>query len=145
MSKQGSLYQQPVTVPEDDNDIGDSEDFLWDTTAVEVVKDEPTPKPQYLQDLEQPVTGTDATNDTDYKFSESVQSWTDFMYSRYHPRSINLVSGVEHSADEDALDCFTSGVEIWKNENFEDELGDKIRQYIEECNNCQVHNIDIFT
>lgn len=115
------------------NDVNaDEESPLWDD--IEVVQQEKTEKPKYQKDLEkeEPI-----SNYTDYQFSETVETWTDFMYSRLHPRSINLVNQFEHSNEENAFDCFTSGSEIWKAECFEDDFGDKIRQYIEECNNCQ--------
>jgi len=59
------------------------------------------------------------------------------MYSRYHPKSINLIREFEHSSTENKFDTFTNGQLVWKQGYFEEEYSDNIRQYLEECNNCQ--------
>lgn len=109
-------------------------DLLWDSNAVEVMHAEAIPKPKYQQDLDQP----NKDLDCDYNFKNNVETWTDFAYTRFHPRSITIVNEFEHSLTEEPFDCFTGGVELWKGDQFEYDFCDKIRQYVEECNNCQV-------
>lgn len=75
--------------------------------------------------------------DKDYDFTNNANTWTDFMYARYHPRTVHLVQEYEQFKNENSFDTFSNGTSIWKTENFEDDFGDKIRQYLEECNNCQ--------
>lgn len=78
----------------------------------------------------------------DYDFKNNVETWTDFAYTRFHPRSVTIVNEFEHSSTEQSFDCFTGGTELWKGDQFEYDFCDKIRQYIEECNNCQVNNLN---
>lgn len=73
----------------------------------------------------------------DYKLEESVKGWTDFMYSRYHPRSINLINDYKYSVHENEFDTFTNGRELWARGDFREEYSDRMRQYLEECNSCQ--------
>uniref|UniRef100_T1GRN5 DML1/Misato tubulin domain-containing protein n=1 Tax=Megaselia scalaris TaxID=36166 RepID=T1GRN5_MEGSC len=69
----------------------------------------------------------------EYKLNENVKTWTDFLYSRYHPRSINIVRDYKHSDEKESLDTFSNGKSLWKTDLFEDEFCDRIRQYVEEC------------
>lgn len=108
----------------------------WESNAVEVVQAESIPKPKYQTDLDE---ARDVAKN-DYDFKNNVETWTDFAYSRFHPRSVTIVNEFEHSLAEETFDCFTSGTELWKGDQFEQDFCDKIRQYIEECNNCQVIN-----
>lgn len=110
-------------------------DDIWDIGGVEVVKQKPAKKSQYQMDL----SASGSAAGKDYKFCETVETWTDYLYSRYHPRSINIINDLEHSSTEDTFDCFTAGTELWKTEFFQEEYSDNIRQYIEECNRCQVN------
>lgn len=95
---------------------------------------EPIPKPKYQHDLDQP----NIDPNHDYNFKNNVETWTDFSYTRFHPRSITIINEFEHSLTEESFDCFTGGMELWKGDQFEHDFCDKIRQYVEECNNCQV-------
>lgn len=76
-------------------------------------------------------------------FSQTIETWTDFVHTRYHPRSINLIdAALDHSASEAGLDTFSAGRTLWRGAQFEDgDFGDHIRQYIEECNNCQAFQV----
>lgn len=60
------------------------------------------------------------------------------MYTRYHPRSFNIIKDYSISEEKETFDSFSNGQRMWETEMFEIEFQDKIRQYIEECNNCQV-------
>ncbi len=105
----------------------------WDSNAVEVMEAEAIPKPEFQKDL-------DASKNVvvyDYDFKNNVETWTDFSYTRFHPRSVTILNEYEHSSVEESFDCYTGGIEMWRSEQFEDDFCDKIRQYIEECNNCQ--------
>lgn len=136
----GQLYEEAasldvVALAEGAGGDGDAEALCWDQTRLDVMRTEPLKKPEYQQHLEQ---GTSKTvQPEEFNFSESVATWTDYMYSRYHPRSINIIGSLEHSSKEAALDTFTSGENLWKTPAFEDDFADRIRLYIEECNHCQ--------
>lgn len=42
-----------------------------------------------------------------------------------------------NKSNDVTFDCYTQGTQIWTEKCFDDEFSDRIRQYIEECNNCQ--------
>lgn len=107
---------------------------LWQPDLVEKMQCEPIEKPQYQQDLDQ---ANQQIDEKSYDFSRTVTTWTDFMYTRLHPRSINLLQTGSVSNEEAPFDCFTTGVQTWKDENYENNFCDSIRQYMEECHNCQ--------
>lgn len=115
-------------------DSGDNQPIAWESSIETIPSETISTKPEFQKDLNDPNVNV---NEKDYKFSETVSSWTDFMYARYHPRSINLLPDYQHNNIEDSFDCYTAGTEIWSNQYFNDEFDEKIRQYIEECNNCQ--------
>uniref|UniRef100_A0A1B0DNQ5 Misato Segment II tubulin-like domain-containing protein n=2 Tax=Phlebotomus papatasi TaxID=29031 RepID=A0A1B0DNQ5_PHLPP len=106
----------------------------WDSQSIEVVREEAAEKPTFQKDLD---TTGQANVQGDYEFRNTVKSWTDFMYTRYHPRSVNVIREYSHSDEENSFDTFTNGRELWKSGSFGEDFGDKIRQYIEECDNCQ--------
>lgn len=110
------------------------QDMLWEPNRLEVMKENPVTKPEYQQDLEN---GDGAIEEKQYDFRHNTQTWTDFMYTRYHPRSINVLPTMNESRQNAAFDCYSRGTQIWHENYFDDDFGDRIRQYIEECNNCQ--------
>lgn len=113
----------------------DAAALCWDETRLDVMQTDPVAKSKFQKHLDG---GTsDEKNVKDFNFSESVETWTDYMYSRYHPRSINVIGALEHSAKESSLDTFTTGQSLWKTDQFQDDFADRIRNYIEECNHCQ--------
>lgn len=112
-------------------------DVLWDLSKVEVVtkKEETSKTNKYQKDLTE---GQDVNMESkEYRFSDTVTEWSDFMYSKHHPRSVNIVKEYQHEIGETAFDTFAAGVELWKQTDFEDDFGDKIRNMIEECDFCQ--------
>lgn len=69
--------------------------------------------------------------------NENFSVWSDFLYSRFHPRTINVVREYEHGNEEKGFDVFPLGTELWRSEQFQEDFSDKIRQYLEECDNFQ--------
>lgn len=135
MPRSGGLYSEQNTVVSG-QPVFNEQNVLWEPNKVEVIQEEPQSKPEFQQDLDNHMLPT--TNEKTYDFSSSVDTWTDFMYARYHPRSITTLQNVnDANSDEYSFDCFTAGSQLWKDEYLDDVFGDKIRQYIEECNNCQ--------
>lgn len=78
----------------------------------------------------------EVVEEKDYDFRNNTNTWADYMYTRYHPRSINLLPEMNKSNDV-VFDCYTRGAQMWTEHYFDDTFGDRIRNYIEECNNCQ--------
>ncbi|XP_034118273.1 protein misato [Drosophila albomicans] len=75
--------------------------------------------------------------DKDYKLAESCNSWADYLYARYHPRSFNVLPGLMRQADVQALGTHAAGVELWQSVDFNEEFCDRIRLYAEECDGLQ--------
>lgn len=105
----------------------------WDADKIEVIETEPAEVPEYQKDLKENL----ASVSKDYKLKETISNWPDFMYTRYHPKSINIVKEYEDHDEFSSLDTYTAGMELWKTSHFEDDYCDNIRSYMEECNNCQ--------
>lgn len=99
----------------------------------QVIRDDPIKKPEYQQDLD---AAAKQVEEKEYDFRNNTNTWADYMYARYHPRSINLLPEMNKSSDI-SFDCYTRGAQVWTEKNFDDEFSDRIRHYIEECNNCQ--------
>lgn len=137
MPADGGLYNDSMTfvqkIQSDEAKLSE-QDTLWESDRLEVLKDEPIEKPEYQKDLNE--AAAEAVEEKQYDFRNSTKSWSDFMYTRYHPRSINLLPAINKSTDV-TFDCYTRGSQVWTENYFDDEFGDRIRQYIEECNNCQ--------
>lgn len=135
MPTDGGLYNETVHLTQklqsDEVKLGEK-DTLWEPDRLEVLKDDPIEKPEYQKDLDIGATA----DEKQYDFRNSTKAWSDYMYTRYHPRSINLLPAINKSIDV-AFDCYTQGAQIWTKQYFDDEFSDRIRMYMEECNNCQ--------
>lgn len=136
MPEEGELYQQR-TIDEEELVVG----IGWDSGKVEVIKKDPVGKSEYQRDLEEGAKDEggdeEKEEEKDYNFKDTVQDWIDFSYTRFHPRSINMVNEYSHSKEENLFDTITNGMELWRNCDFQDEITDKVRQYVEECDGCQ--------
>jgi hypothetical protein len=51
---------------------------------------------------------------------------------------VSLINEYEHNCDTNPFDVFNYGASLWKMEQFQDDFIDRIRQYVEECENMQV-------
>ena len=139
----GDLYEQPLDPDQFATDNpAELPDIGWESEKVEVIKqqDNPAERHPYQKDLLE--AGTSSANgeeeaEKDYNFTATVQDWIDYSYTRYHPRSINVIERYTHSREEAQLDTITNGMELWKDYDFQDEFTDRARQYIEECDGCQ--------
>lgn len=105
----------------------------WDEDNIEMMESEELPLPEYQKDLQ---VGACSVS-KNYKLMETIEDWPDFMYTRYHPKSINIVKSYEQHEEISSLDTFTSGMKLWDSSYFEDEFCDNIRSFMEECNHCQ--------
>lgn len=81
------------TLPEDgglSNEIEETE-FQWD--AVEKIEEPAPPKNKYLEDIDSE--GANALT-KQYNFEQDVKTWTDYLYPRFHPRTVNVVKDYVH-------------------------------------------------
>lgn len=106
------------------------EDLVWEPNDLEVVAQAETSKNEFQTDLDKPEISIE---EKDYNLAENVDTWADFLYTRYHSRTVNIVKQYRHDNEKQSLDTFTRGVELWKTEEFEENFCDSIRQYVEEC------------
>lgn len=142
MPQDGGLYAEPSPFAGAASEIDalhfSEQNTLWEPDRVTVIKRNAVEKSEFQRDLA--ASGIDngvAEADKDYDFRNNVSTWTDFLSTRYHPRSFNLLRTVSESTETQPFDCYSSGTQLWTDERFEDDFGDRVRQYIEECNNCQ--------
>lgn len=134
MPADGGLYTaNPATVATEAADLSEC-DTLWEPDRVEVLRDDAIEKPEYQADLD---TNNDMVADKEYDFQQNARSWTDFVCARYHPRTINVLPLMNARNEETAFDSYSRGAQTWREQYFDDDFGDRIRLYIEECNNCQ--------
>ncbi|XP_023954614.2 protein misato [Bicyclus anynana] len=113
------------------------EDLPWHT--VERVEEPTASKNEFLHDID----GENSSNinNKEYNFEQDVQTWTDYLYPRFHPRSVNVIKEYQHGNENESFDYNCSGREIWKS-NFGDTFSDKIRKYVEECDSMQGFHVN---
>ncbi|XP_065366308.1 protein misato [Calliphora vicina] len=106
------------------------EDLVWQPTDLEVVAQPETSRNEFQADLDKPEISIE---EKEYNLAENVDTWADFLYARYHPRTVNIVHQYRHDTEKQTLDTFSRGTELWQSEEFEEDFCDRIRQYVEEC------------
>lgn len=135
LSEDGDLYKETTETQKTTNQIDKlKEDPEWKEFDLEVIESESLSKHEFQMDLENPEIDLE---EKDYKLRDSVETWTDYLYTRYHPRTINIIKEYQHCPTSESFDTYSNGVQMWKTEQFEDDFSDSIRRYIEECDNCQ--------
>lgn len=129
--ERGELYEAPIRLSDEASIEKAKNTSIWDPESIEVVQEKAIEPHDYQKDLGNPEAGV--SDEKNYNFGETVETWADYMYSRFHPRTITLLDKMRHSCDENQFDTFTYGKAKWKENDFEDDFTDKIRLYIEEC------------
>lgn len=89
---------------------------------------------EYQQDL---VKNAVNTKDKDYNLAGTCSSWADYLYTRYHPRTFNVLPGLIRQSDVQVLGTHAAGVELWQSPSFNEDFCDRIRLYAEECDGLQ--------
>ncbi|XP_068630515.1 protein misato [Battus philenor] len=126
----GSLKSLPVSGGLPDDAL--QEEVKW--KAVEKIEQSVEDKNEYLTDIDTKPINEVATKH--YGLENSINTWTDYLYPRLHPRTINVVKEYQHGAEKECFDVFHTGQSIWKQE-YGDAFSDKIRNYVEECDSMQ--------
>lgn len=117
----------------DDTSEFQTDDVQWDADRVEVKSEEKLEKNKFQEKLDNP----DPNNEqTEFDFDKNVKVWSDYLYSRFHPRTLNLVKDYQHNSN--SFNSFHMGNKLWHTDQFQDEFMDKIRNYVEECDYFQV-------
>lgn len=131
LPKLGTLYNLPV-----ENEPSTSKhEVSWQSDLVEVQEDLKTEKNNFQQDLDSDT--PESVLKKVYNLEEKVHVWSDFLYSRFHPRSVNLINDYQFQNEHTPFDLFPSGRNLWQTVQFQDDFSDNIRWYVEECNNFQ--------
>lgn len=138
LPERGELYEPKYHNSESTSNVN----VEWEEKHVEVQKKTPVKKNEFQSDLEYAQDPTKLLSKP-YNFEHDVNVWSDFLYARFHPRSVNVVREYQHCNDHTPFDAFPLGVDLWKSEKFEEDFGDKIRNYVEECDHFQV-NLTIY-
>lgn len=112
-------------------------DIQWEENLVEIQKEPTVAKTEFQTDLESEENPTTLLTKP-YDFEKDVKVWSDFMYTRLHPRTVHIVKEYQHCNPHTPFDAFPLGTDLWNSYQFEDTFSDKIRNYIEECDSFQV-------
>lgn len=129
LPERGDLYESASTTSE--------ENIEWEEGLVEVQKELEVNKTDFQYDLEKEQDPSKVLN-KHYDFEKDVNVWSDFLYTRFHPRTVNVVKEYQHCNQNTPFDAFPCGTNLWKQQQFEEDFSDRIRNYIEECDNFQV-------
>jgi len=127
--------------------------------GVEIVKNEPVKKNKFLQQLdrEAQIDTDDGEKDRDtamewedqakiekqetqtYDMEDQVNYWSDYLYSRFHPKSILMVESFQQNNATHPFDTYGLGRSIWNDslQDFGDQVEDRIRFFAEECDRVQ--------
>ncbi|GBP63300.1 Protein misato [Eumeta japonica] len=124
----GSLRSFPVSggLPIEES----TENLPWDT--IEKIEEPAIPKNEFLENIDSECP-TSISEDCD--LDNSVKTWTDYLYPRFHPRTVNIVKEYDHGNDS-TFDVYMTGQNIWKSE-YGENFADNIRKYTEECDSMQ--------
>jgi len=124
---------------------------------VDIVKAEPVRKNRFLQDLMDEEGGDEdlieGEKDRDtiaerkvnknkeehYKLDEEVNHWSDYLYSRFHPKSILVADSFQHNNTTHPFDMYGLGTTVWNDTHQElgDQIEDRVRFFAEECDELQ--------
>ncbi|XP_060537361.1 protein misato homolog 1 isoform X2 [Cylas formicarius] len=104
----------------------------WD--AVDIKHEKAFPKNEFQEHLS---TGSSSDNLTKRcKLDDSINVWSDFLYSRFHPATVNVINQYQHNNENVPFDIFSLGNSLWKTDKFVD-FADSIRKFVEECDHLQ--------
>lgn len=128
LPEQGDLYEP---IPD-----YSKQNVIWEENLLEVQAGPSKTKNKFRHDLEDPLqSGKVSTKN--YDLDETVNVWSDFLYARFHPRTVEVVKQYQHCNENTPFDAFPLGNDVWKTRQFSEDFTDKIRNYIEECDNFQ--------
>ncbi|XP_030036783.2 protein misato [Manduca sexta] len=115
------------------NDLEDCE-VPWDT--VEKIEQPAADKNEYLKHIDSDEVPSTAIEQNNYNFDQNVKTWTDYLYPRFHSRTVNIVKEYQYGNETECFDIYNKGTNVWKSD-FGDTFSDSIRKYVEECDSIQ--------
>lgn len=128
LPQRGELYKE---------DECDPTHLNWPEKSVEIRNEKSIQKNKFQADLDAQCDIHDMDRNN-YDLDNDVEVWSDYLYARYHHRTLNIINQYEHKNHEVSFDVYPLGRSLWYTEQFQEDFSDKIRQYIEECDSFQV-------
>ncbi|XP_075217245.1 misato mitochondrial distribution and morphology regulator [Lycorma delicatula] len=141
------------TLPEDgglyeSTEAPDSSLALWDQEKVKLEVMPQMKKNEFLSELDEQesqmncVCSNGAENGSLsrqklYNLKNSVHTWSDYLRTLYHPRTLAIINEYKFKDDVRPFNCFGLGASLWKNPNYQDDMTERIRAYMEEADNLQ--------
>ncbi|KAH0871759.1 hypothetical protein HID58_078781 [Brassica napus] len=129
MSSHGTLYNQASSSRSDS-----SQTWFGD---VDTQRSEPRKRNLFQQSLyEEEATATEIEDkDIVGSLDETVECWTDFSKSHYHPQSLYELNGLW--MDSHDFNNYGAGKDLFSEASRGDEICDKLRFFVEECDHIQ--------
>lgn len=105
---------------------------------------EPVPKNEFLQSLDEESEGWSAGNQSSedrqrplvQSLDDSVEYWTDYLKAHLHPRSVYELPNTFHGVTP--FQNYSSGQGFFKQQEQLDEVENRLRFFVEECDHLQV-------
>lgn len=76
-----------------------------------------------------------------YNLDNDVKIWSDFLKTRFHPRTIVSIDEYKHNDSSNKFDNFAQGLALWDSHTIKEIWTDNLRLYAEECDYLQVYCI----
>lgn len=144
----GDLYERPC-VPRSDS-------ILWAGDSI-IRKEEAPKKNDFLRELDNYENdGEDSDKDIDsicaderltkggdsaklYDLNGQVKYWSDYLSSRFHPKTNVIVNSFQQDNAVNPFDVFGQGKLLWEdaNQGVGEEVEDRVRGFAEECDNLE--------
>ncbi|CAK1550954.1 unnamed protein product [Leptosia nina] len=102
--------------------------------SVEKIEEPTADKNEFLTDID--AEDPPDTRNKQYVLDKDVNTWTDYLFPRFHSRTVNIIKTYQHGDDQVSLDIGCAGRSIWKSD-FGEAFADNIRKYVEECDSMQ--------
>lgn len=127
LPKFGDLYDKPY-VPKD-------EDGLW-SGPTHLNKTEGKPKNSFQRELEAEENSFKLDDDekdiceaeapAQYDLDDQVEVWSDYLRTRFHPKSVLLLEEYQHENKLKPFDIFGLGAKAWKEDRIGEEFEDSV-------------------
>jgi len=76
--------------------------------------------PAVISEYQRDLLKNSVAPEKNYQLAETANSWADFLYARYHPRTLNVLPGLVRDPNVQALGSYSAGAELWQEIAFND-------------------------
>ena len=74
---------------------------------------------------------TDSDDQTSYDLDEQVEVWSDYLRTRFHPRTNVILEEYQHGNPLKPFDAFGLGVAAWREDGVGEQIEDRLREAIQ--------------